>query len=126
MKKEIPGLSKRERQILDIVYGMGRATAAEIRQALPDELSDSGVRTLLRVMLKKDVLKYTEENLKYVYYPTVPREKAQASALDHVKKTFFENSAERVMTALLKSTDVTEKDLDRLEKLIAQARREGK
>jgi predicted transcriptional regulator len=71
-------------------------------------------------------LKYKEKDLKYVYYPAIPREKAQISALQHIKKTLFQDSAEGVLTALLKNSEISEKDLDRLEALIKKARKEGK
>lgn len=119
-------LSKRERQIMDIVYIKGKATAAEIQAAIPNDLSYSGVRTILRSMLKKDVLKYKEKNLKYVYFPAITREKAQISTLQHIKKTLFQDSAESVLTMMLKSSEISEDDLDRLEELIEKKRKEGK
>ncbi|MGD2246200.1 MAG: BlaI/MecI/CopY family transcriptional regulator [Candidatus Aminicenantes bacterium] len=126
MKNAFSELSKRERQILDIVYSKCEASASEIRDALSEDLSNSGVRTILRSMLRKGVLKYKEKDLKYVYYPTIPREKAQLSALQHIKKTLFQDSPEGVLTALLKGSEISEKDLDRLEALIKKAREEGK
>jgi len=126
MKNLYSELSKRERQIMDIVYSKYEASASDIRDALSENLSNSGVRTILRSMLKKGVLKYKEKNLKYVYYPVVPREKAQLSSLNHIKKTLFQDSAESVLNALLKTSEISEKDLDRLEALIKQAREGGK
>jgi len=123
MQNSFSKLSRRERQIIDIVYSKSEATAADIREALPDNLSDSGVRTILRSMLKKGVLKYKEKDLKYVYYPSIPREKAQLSMLQHIKKTFFENSNRRVISALLKSSEISEKELGQLEELIKQVRK---
>ena len=126
MKNALNELSKRERQIMDIIYSKCEASASEIRDALSKNLSNSGVRTILRSMLKKGVLKYKEKDLKYIYFPAIPREKAQLSALRHIKKTLFQDSAESVLTALLKNSEISEKDLDRLEALIASARKEGK
>lgn len=126
MKNAFSELSKRERQIMDIVYSKCEASASDIRDALSENLSNSGVRTILRSMLRKGFLKYKEKDLKYVYYPSIPREKAQLSALHHIKKTLFQDSAEGVLTALLKSSEISEKDLDRLEALIKKARKEGK
>ena len=126
MKNAFSELSKRERQIMDIVYSKCEASASDIRDALSENLSNSGVRTILRSMLRKGVLKYKEKDLKYVYYPAIPREKAQLSALQHIKKTLFQDSTEGVLTALLKSSEISEKDLDRLEALIKKARKEGK
>ncbi len=126
MKNAFSELSKRERQIMDIVYSKCEASASDIRDALSENLSNSGVRTILRSMLRKGFLKYKEKDLKYVYYPAIPREKAQLSALHHIKKILFQDSAEGVLTALLKSSEISEKDLDRLEALIKKARKEGK
>jgi BlaI family penicillinase repressor len=126
MKNAFSDLSKRERQIMDIVYSKCEASASDIRNTLSENLSNSGVRTILRSMLRKGVLKYKEKDLKYVYYPAIPREKAQLSALQHIKKTLFQDSAEGVLTALLKSSEISAKDLDRLEVLIKKAKKEGK
>jgi predicted transcriptional regulator len=126
MKNAFSELSKRERQIMDIVYSKCEASASDIRNALSENLSNSGVRTILRSMLRKGFLKYKEKGLKYMYYPAIPREKAQLSALQHIKKTLFQDSAEGVLTALLKNSEISEKDLDRLEALIKKARKEGK
>ncbi len=118
-------LSRRERQIMDIVYKLGEASAADIQERLPDELTNSGVRTLLRVLEKKEYLTHKTEGVKFVFYPTVEREKAQFSALRHLKETFFSNSPERVMAALMKSEKLTKEDLDKFEKLLNEARKEG-
>jgi len=126
MKNPLAGLSKRERQIMDIIFALGEPSASQIGEALPGNLSNSGVRTILRSMLKKGVLKYKEKDLKFIYYPAVPRERAQISALRHLKKTLFRDSTEGLLTALLKSSEFSERDLDRLEALIAEARKEGK
>jgi BlaI family penicillinase repressor len=126
MKNVFSNLSKRERQIMDIIFSKGEASASEIRKALLDDLSNSGVRTILRSMLRKGVLKYKEKDLKYVYYPAVPLEKARISALKHMKKTLFQNSTEDVLTTLIKESEISGKDLDRLEALIQKARKEGK
>lgn len=126
MKNAFSELSKRERQIMDIIYSKFEASASDIRDALSENLSNSGVRTILRSMLRKGVLKYKERDLKYVYYPAIPRKKAQLSTLQHIKKTLFQDSAEDVLTALLKDSEISEKDLDRLEALIKKARKKGK
>ena len=126
MSRSLNELSRRERQIMDIIYREGEAAAADIRANLPDRLTDSGVRTLLRVLVKKGYLTIKEQGLRYVYYPTIGPEKAQRSALKHLKQTFFGNSAERVMTALLKSDEFTEEDLETFAALIDKARTEGK
>jgi predicted transcriptional regulator len=125
VKSPLTALSRRERQIMDIIFAKGEASATEIGKALPENLSNSGVRTILRAMLKKGILKYKEKDLKFIYYPAVPREKIQLSALRHLKKTLFRDSAESLLTALLKTSEFSARDLDRLEELIAKARKEG-
>src|SRR5579864_5381421 len=94
-------LSRRERQIMDILYSRGRASAAEIHQSLPDPPSYSAVRAKLRVLEEKGHVRHEEESLRYVYLPTVPRDRAKRSAMKHLVETFFEGSAERAVAALL-------------------------
>ena len=125
-KKTHTELSRRERQIMDIIYRKREVSAAEIRELLPDKLTDSGVRTLLRVMVNKGFLQYKKKGPKYIYFPTITRDKARYSALKHLKHTFFDDSAERVITALLKNSDMTGKDLDKFIDIIKKARKEGK
>jgi BlaI family penicillinase repressor len=120
-------LSRRERQIMDILYREGRATASEIHQALPDRPSYSAVRAKLRVLEEKGHIRHEEQALRYVYLPLVSRDKARQSALRHLLGTFFDNSAEQAITALLdlKSSDLDRDKLDRLSELIEKARQEG-
>src|ERR1043165_10125470 len=94
-------LSRRERQIMDILYERGRATAAEIHQALPDAPTYSAVRAKLRVLEEKGHVRHEEESLRYVYVPTVARDTARRSALRHLVTRFFEGSVEQAVTALL-------------------------
>lgn len=121
-------LSRRERQIMDVLFARGQATAAEIRRALPDPPSYSTVRTQLRVLEEKGFLRHTEQGPRYVYAPTIPAERARVSALRHLKRTFFDNSVENVISALLDLPDsaLSDADFGRLTRLIEQARREGK
>jgi len=129
MKKQgLADLSRRERQIMDIIYQKEHATAAEVRKLLPDPLSDSSVRTLLRVLEKKGYLKHKEKDLRYVYFPTLSREKAKYSALKHLMQTFFDGSNERIVAALMdiSGSDMTDEERDRLMHLIKQAKKEGK
>ncbi|MEM9996404.1 MAG: BlaI/MecI/CopY family transcriptional regulator [Bacteroidota bacterium] len=121
-------LSRRERQIMDILYRQGEATAAEVRAALPDAPSYSAVRALLRILVEKGHLTHTQDGPRYVYHPTVAPEKAQRSALRHLLDTFFEDSAEQAVAALLdlKSDQLSDADLDRLTRLIDQAKKEGR
>src|SRR6201995_4037152 len=94
-------LSRRERQIMDILYSRGRATAAEIHEGLPDAPTYSAVRAKLRVLEEKGHVRHEEEALRYVYLPTVARDTARRSALRHVVATFFEGSVEQAVAALL-------------------------
>lgn len=121
-------LSRRERQIMYIVYDRGSATAHEVRDRLPDDPSDSTVRTLLRVLEEKGELYHEEDGPRYVYKPTRSREKVRQSALSHMLKTFFDGSTEQAVAALLdvSSSDLSEQELDRLTDLIEKARREGR
>jgi BlaI family penicillinase repressor len=120
-------LSRRERQIMDILYREGRATASEIHQALPDRPSYSAVRAKLRVLEEKGHVRHQEQALRYVYLPIVPHDKARQSALGHLLETFFDNSAEQAITALLnlKTSDLSREKLDRLSELIEKAKEEG-
>ena len=126
MSKEIHSrLSRRERLIMDILYRLGKATAAEVLAALPDQPSYSTVRAQLRVLEEKGHARHQEEGLRYVYSPTVPRESVRSSALKHVVETFFEGSAEQVVAAVLdtEATRLTDEELARLARLIENARR---
>ncbi|MGH9386313.1 MAG: BlaI/MecI/CopY family transcriptional regulator [Vicinamibacterales bacterium] len=118
-------LSKRERQIMDILYRLGRATAADIRQALSGAPNDSTVRTQLRVLEEKGHVRHEEHGLRYVYMPTVPRRAARRSALKHLVETFFDGSPASVVTALLgaEAARLSDQDLDRIARLIESARK---
>ena len=121
-------LSRRERQIMDIIYQLGQATAAEVMEKLPNPPSYSAVRALLRVLEEKGHLRHEEQGPRYVYLPTLRREKARSSALKQLVQTFFEGSAEKVVAALLDlpSTRLSEEELERLAQMIDQARKEGR
>lgn len=121
-------LSRRERQIMDVIYRLGRATAAEIHEALPDRPSYSTVRALLRVLEAKGHLRHTEDGPRYVFSPTVPRERARESALRQLVTTFFDGSTEAAVAALLdiSSARLSDSELNRLAGLIAQAKKEGR
>src|SRR5215469_5273893 len=94
-------LSRRERQIMDILYQKGRATAVEIEQALPNAPTNAAVRAKLRVLEEKGHVRREEESLRYVYFPAKPRDAARKTALRHMITTFFEGSVERTVSALL-------------------------
>ena len=121
-------LSRRERQIMDVVYHRGRATAQEVMEAIPDPPSYSAVRAMLRLLEEKGELRHEQDGLRYVYVPTVARAQAARTALKGVLRTFFDNSAEAALTALLDVSDgkMSKKELDRLSALIDQAKREGR
>lgn len=129
MAKPAPdSLSRRERQIMDVIYRSGRATASEVLEALPDPPSYSSVRALLRVLEEKGHLRHEQDGPRYVFLPTVPRDKARRSALRQLVQTFFEGSTAQTVAALLGEPGVklSDEDLDRLAKLIDQARDEEK
>ena len=128
MTPEPNGLSRRERQIMDVLYELGRATSAEVRERLPDPPSYSAVRAMLRILEDKGHLRHEQDGPRYVFFPAVPRETARESALRRVVRTFFDGSAEGAMTALLDLgvEDLDEEALQRLANRIAEARREGR
>jgi predicted transcriptional regulator len=120
-------LSRRERQIMDILFRRGRATAAEVMEELPGEPSYSTVRTQLRVLEEKGHVRHEEEGLRYVYMPAVARTAARKSALRHLVDTFFDGSAENVVAALLggEAARLSEAELQRIADMVAKARKEG-
>lgn len=120
-------LSRRERQIMDILYRRGRATAAEVMAELPGEPSYSTVRTQLRTLESKGHVHHEEEGPRYVYAAAVPRHSARRSALRHLIETFFDGSSEKVVSALLggEGARLSDAELDRLEALVRQARKDG-
>ncbi|MBA2687118.1 MAG: BlaI/MecI/CopY family transcriptional regulator [Gemmatimonadaceae bacterium] len=121
-------LSRRERQIMDIIYRRGAATAAEVRDDLADAPSYSAVRALLRILEEKGHVKHEYDGPRFVFTPTVSRPNAQASALKQVIRTFFDGSASHAVAALLDLSrkDLSEAELDKLSKLVDKARREGR
>jgi BlaI family transcriptional regulator, penicillinase repressor len=121
-------LTRRERQIMEIIYGRGRATAGEIHRELPDRPSYSTVRTLLRVLEEKGYLRHEYDGPRYVYSPCISAENAQRSAIEQLLRTFFNNSAANAMAALLdmSSANLSEIELKRLARLIQQAKNKEK
>src|SRR6266446_6467789 len=113
---------------MDILYQRGKVSAAEVREAMPDAPSYSAVRAMLRILEEKGHVKHQAEGLKYVYIPTVARDKAKRTAVKHLMETFFNGSPEHVVAALLdiSSTHLTPEELDRMASLIESARKEGK
>lgn len=124
----LDSLSRRERQILDILYQRGRASAQKVREDLPESPSYSAVRALLRILEEKGHIRHEAEGTKYVYVPVISRVKARKSALNRVIDTFFEGSAEQAMAALLDpgSRKLSAEELDRVAQLIEQARKDSK
>jgi predicted transcriptional regulator len=121
-------LSRRERQIMDILYRLGRATANEVMAALPGQPNYSTVRTQLRVLEGKGHVRHEEHGLRFIYMPTVPRHAVRQSALRHLMETFFEGSAEKMLSTLLGSdgSRLSEGELERLAQLIENARKKGR
>lgn len=121
-------LTRRERQIMDILYRRGRATAAEVMDEMPGDPHYSTVRTQLRVLEDKGHVRHEEQGLRYVYTPAVPRRSARKSALKHLVDTFFDGSPEQVVAALLggDAARLSDDDLARIEDLVARIRKEGR
>jgi BlaI family transcriptional regulator, penicillinase repressor len=121
-------LSRRERQIMDVLYRKGSATAAEVLESIPSPPSYSSVRALLRILEQKGHIKHEERAGKYVFMPTVPHAKAKRSAILHLVQTFFDGSPEDAVAALLdaSSSKLSSDELDRLQGLIDKARKGGK
>src|SRR6185437_16945231 len=121
-------LSRRERQIVDILYRRGKSSASDVLAAMTDAPSYSAVRAMLRVLEEKGHVRHEAEGLRYVYLPVIAREKAKRSAVKHLLDTFFQDSPEQAVAALLdvSSTRLTREELDRMAALIEKAKREGK
>jgi predicted transcriptional regulator len=119
-------LSRRERQIMDIIYARGQATAAEVTSALADPPSYSAVRALLRILEQKGHLRHQEDGPRYVYLPTVSRDRARRSALRNLVRTFFDGSTAQAAAALLDQSDLSHEDYERLASVIEKARKENR
>ena len=121
-------LTKRERQIVDVLYRLGRATAADIMAAVPGAPSYSTIRTQLRVLEAKGHVRHEEQGLRYVYMPTVPRSAARRSALKHLVETFFDGSSAKAVAALLggEASRLSDEDLDRIAQILENTRGDGR
>lgn len=121
-------LSRRERQIMDILYRVGRATAAEVQEAMPEAPGYSAVRAMLRILEEKGHIRHEEQGPRYVFLPAIPRDKAKRSALSHLVDTYFNGSAEQAVVALLDSSarKMKPEELDRLARVIEEARKDEK
>jgi BlaI family penicillinase repressor len=126
-KKNYLGLSNRERQIMDVLYRAGRATAAEVRELLPDPPSYSAVRATLRILEDKGQVRHEEDGPRYVYEAAVARDRAKRTAVRHLLNTFFDGSPEAAVATLLDESGsrLSGEDFDRLKKLIDEARSKG-
>ncbi len=122
------GLSRREREIMEVIYRRAQATSAEVLEDLPEPPSYSAVRAMLRILEEKGHLRHEQQGPRYVFMPTVPREQARRSALKQLVHTFFEGSTEQAVAALLdpSSCKLSDAELDRLARIIDQAREEGR
>jgi len=127
MPKKAPDhdLSRRERQIMDVIYRRGSATATEITADLPDPPTSTAVRTMLRILEDKGHLTHEQDGIRYVYHAVVDRDKARESVINHVVRTFFDGSAEQAMATLIdrSGSELTDAELARLAALIANARK---
>lgn len=119
-------LSRRERQLLDILYAKGEASAADVQAALPDPPGYSAVRALLRILEDKGHARHEQRGTRYVYLPIVPRDRARRSALTRIVKTFFDGSAAQAAATLVDSGSLSDDELKRLQALIERARKEGR
>ena len=127
MAENASGLSRRERQIMDVIYRRGRATAAEVLEDMPDPPSYSAVRAMLRLLEEKGHVRHEQDGPRYVFLPIVNRDRARKSALTHVVRTFFDGSATEAVAALLNDGGkLSDAELDRLSAMIEQAREEGR
>lgn len=125
---EVPQLSRREREVMDIVHELGTATSAQIRSHMAEPPTDSAVRSVLRILVRKGHLSNRQEGVRYVYLPSVPTSRARRAAMRHVVRTFFGGSVEGAVATLLDLEDatLTPGDRGRLRALIEQASREGR
>ena len=127
-EEELPGLSRRERQIMDFLFQRGKASVGEVMDGIPNPPGYSAVRATLRTLEQKGRVVHEEDGRAYIYRPTLRREAARRSALTHVLKTFFDNSAEQAVAALLelRGTKLSQAELDRVSRLVDNAKKEGR
>ena len=125
--KPLDQLGRRERQIMEIVHSRGRASAAEVLADIPDPPTYTAVRGMLRLLESKGYLRHEQDGPRYVYFPTADPQRVSKSALKHLVRTFFDNSASSAVAAMvgMYEADLTDDDLDALERVIGRARRKG-
>jgi predicted transcriptional regulator len=126
--KGYKNLSRRERQIMDIIYEKNEASAAQVLEELPNPPTYSAVRAMLRILEEKGHLSHRQEGPRYIFSPTIPHETARENALKHLLQTFFDNSTEKAVAALLDLSEdqLSDKDYHRLLELIEEAQKEGR
>jgi len=122
------GFSRREREIMNALYRLGKASAAEIREQIPDPPTYTAIRTHLSILERKGHIRHESDGTRYIYMPQIAREQMGRRAIDNLLNTFFDNSVERAVTAMLtrKDAEMSREDLDRLSRLIDKAKREGR
>ena len=127
-KREQEGFSRREREIMDALYKLERASAAEIREQIADPPTYTAVRTLLSILEDKGHVRHKSDGTRYIYEPAVAREQMGRRAVDSLLQTFFDNSVERAVSAMLtrKDANISREELERLSRLIEKAKREGR
>ena len=125
---ELAGLSRRERQIMDFLFQRGKASVGEVMDGIPDPPGYSAVRATLRTLEQKGRVSHEEDGRAYIYRPTLRRDAARKSALTHVLRTFFDNSAEQAVAALLelKGPRLSEAELERVSRMVENAKKEGR
>ncbi len=125
-KRLIHGLSKRERQIIEIIYRKKSASVRDVLEEIPDPPGYSSVRALLNILEGKGLLKHRKSGKKYVYFPTIPRKRAVSIAIKHMLEMYFNNSIEEAISALIEVTDrkITDEEYGRLTQLIERVRKE--
>ena len=127
-KEKKPPLSRREREVMDVLHRLGEATVAEVMEEIPDPPTYSAVRSVVRILENKGHISHREDGPRYVYAPAVKREKARRAALDQLVDTFFEGSSEQALVALLRRSDLSmsESQIERLAKAVRKASAEGR
>ena len=126
--RKMQSLSRREREMMDIIFRASKATAGEVMEAMAEPPSYSAVRATLRVLEQKGLLRHEDDGTRYVYRPTLNRDKARQSALDHLLATFFDGSVANVVATLIERSgeELSSDDLDHIGKLIEHAKKEGR
>lgn len=124
----VDSLTRRERQVMDILHRCGESTVAEIMAALPDPPTYSAVRSILRILGDKKLIEFKEDGPRYIYYPAAPTDQAQTDMLEHVVRTYFAGSTEQAVTALLRlsDADISDKELADLRAKVRNARQSGR